>query len=78
MAGGEEASVIGYPHGLLFKPSIFRDVTSMMRIAPEELFGPVLSVIRFDDEDDAVPIAHDTRFSLAAARHMHQCRRARR
>jgi acyl-CoA reductase-like NAD-dependent aldehyde dehydrogenase len=42
-----------------------------MRTAQEEVVGPVLSVKRFDDEDDAVPIADDTRFGLAAARQMH-------
>jgi acyl-CoA reductase-like NAD-dependent aldehyde dehydrogenase len=70
-AGGDEASVSSYRHRLLFKPTIFADVTSKMRTAQEEVVGAVLSVKRFDDEDDAVPIADDTRFGLAAARQMH-------
>jgi (Z)-2-((N-methylformamido)methylene)-5-hydroxybutyrolactone dehydrogenase len=47
-------------------PTIFVDVSNSMRIAQEEIFGPVLSVIGFDDEDDAVRIANDCRFGLAA------------
>ena len=66
VAGGEPASVPGWPNGLFFKPTIFVDVRNHMRIAQEEVFGPVLSVLRFDDEDDAVRIANDTQFGLAA------------
>lgn len=47
-------------------PTIFADVTNDMRIAQEEVFGPVLSVIRFRDEDHAVAIANDTPYGLAA------------
>jgi (Z)-2-((N-methylformamido)methylene)-5-hydroxybutyrolactone dehydrogenase len=49
------------------EPTIFVDVRNDMRIAQEEVFGPVLVVIPFDDEDDAVRIANDIRFGLAAA-----------
>ena len=64
--GGKRASVEGYPNGLFYEPTIFSDVTNDMRIAQEEVFGPVLSVIPFDDEDDAVRIANDVNFGLAA------------
>ncbi|WP_233270611.1 aldehyde dehydrogenase [Chachezhania sediminis] len=64
--GGCRASVEGYPNGLFYEPTIFTDVTNDMRIAQEEVFGPVLSIIPFDDEDDAVRIANDTIFGLAA------------
>lgn len=47
-------------------PTIFVDVTNDMRIAQEEVFGPVLVVIAFDTEDEAIAIANDTRFGLAA------------
>jgi (Z)-2-((N-methylformamido)methylene)-5-hydroxybutyrolactone dehydrogenase len=52
--------------GWFVKPTIFADVTNDMRIAREEVFGPVLSVIRFQDEADALRIANDSDFGLAA------------
>ncbi len=64
--GGRRAEVPGYPNGLFYEPTIFADVTNDMRIAQEEVFGPVLSVIPFEDEDDAVRIANDIDFGLAA------------
>lgn len=48
-------------------PAIFTGVTNDMRIAQEEVFGPILSVIRFTDDEEALRIANDTRFGLAAA-----------
>ena len=66
----------GYPKGLFFKPTIFVDVKNGMRIAQEEVFGPVLSVIRFKDEDEAVRIANDTQFGLAAGIWTQSMRRA--
>ena len=66
VAGGHTASVPGWPNGLFFEPTIFVDVDNRMRIAQEEVFGPVLAVIRFDTEDDAVRIANDVQFGLAA------------
>ena len=50
---------------LFFPPTILADVSSQMRIAQEEVFGPVLCVIPFRDEDHAVQIANDTVFGLA-------------
>ena len=52
--------------GWFVEPTIFTGVTPEMRIAKEEVFGPVLSVIPFDDEDEAVHIANDTIYGLAA------------
>lgn len=66
VTGGETAEVAGYPNGLFYKPTIFADVSNGMRIAQEEVFGPVLSVIRFHDEEEAIAIANDTQFGLAA------------
>jgi aldehyde dehydrogenase (NAD+) len=57
----------GLDRGYFFEPTLFADVTSSMSIAQEEIFGPVGVVIPFDDEDDAVRIANDTRFGLAAS-----------
>ncbi len=47
-------------------PTIFTGVRNDMRIAQEEIFGPVLAVIRFEDEDEAIEIANDVDFGLAA------------
>lgn len=52
--------------GLYVRPTIFTGVSNDMRIAREEVFGPVAAIIPFRDEDDAVRIANDTRFGLAA------------
>lgn len=52
-------------HGYYVRPTVFGDVTSQMRIAREEIFGPVLSIISYDSEDEAVEIANDTPFGLA-------------
>jgi (Z)-2-((N-methylformamido)methylene)-5-hydroxybutyrolactone dehydrogenase len=52
--------------GWFVEPTIFTGVNPEMRIAKEEVFGPVLSVIPFDDEDEAVRIANDTIYGLAA------------
>jgi acyl-CoA reductase-like NAD-dependent aldehyde dehydrogenase len=54
------------PQGFYVRPTIFSDVTPAMRIAQEEIFGPVLVVMPYDDEDDAVRIANDTIYGLAA------------
>lgn len=62
--GGEP--VRDLPGGQFVQPTIFVDVTNDMRIAQEEVFGPVLSVIGFDDETDAVRIANDVIYGLAA------------
>ncbi|ROZ83002.1 aldehyde dehydrogenase [Pseudomonas neustonica] len=53
--------------GLFVEPTIFADVKNSMRIAREEIFGPVLSVISFNDFDEAMSIANDTIYGLAAA-----------
>ena len=52
--------------GNFVAPTLFTDVTNDMPIAREEIFGPVLSVIPFSDEDEAVRIANDTQYGLAA------------
>ncbi|MFC7517844.1 aldehyde dehydrogenase [Herbaspirillum sp. GCM10030257] len=52
--------------GWFIEPTIFGEVDNQMRIAQEEVFGPLLSIIRFKDEDDAVRIANDSRFGLGS------------
>lgn len=59
----------GLDTGFYVRPTIFADVSNDMRIAREEIFGPVLVIIPFDDEDDAVCIANDTPYGLAAYVH---------
>jgi aldehyde dehydrogenase (NAD+) len=60
--GGGQAAGDGW----YVPPTVFTGVTSDMRIAREEVFGPVLSVLRFDGEDDAVQLANDSDYGLAA------------
>ncbi|WP_121256892.1 aldehyde dehydrogenase [Nocardioides ferulae] len=55
----------GLDRGWYVRPTVFADVDNRMRIAREEIFGPVLSVIPFDDVDDAVRIANDSDYGLA-------------
>src|SRR5947208_759666 len=66
VAGGGRAD-IGTGKGYFVKPTIFDDVDPNMRIAREEIFGPVLATIRFDGADDAVAKGNATVFGLAAA-----------
>lgn len=56
----------GYETGYFVQPTIFADVTNTMRIAKEEVFGPVLALIPFDTEEEAIAIANDTPYGLAA------------
>ncbi|CAN7493638.1 aldehyde dehydrogenase [Variovorax sp. LjRoot290] len=65
--GGEKGSAPECGKGWFVQPTIFTGVRNDMRIAQEEVFGPVLSIIRFKDEADALRIANDVRFGLAAA-----------
>ena len=56
----------GFEAGWFVKPTIFADVQNDMRIAREEIFGPVLAITPFDSEDEAIAIANDTPYGLAA------------
>ena len=56
----------GVTDGWFVKPTVFIDVSNAMRIAQEEIFGPVLVIIPFDTEDEAIEIANDTPYGLAA------------
>lgn len=55
------------PSGWFIEPTIFRDVKVDMGIAREEIFGPVVAVASFRDEEEALEMAHDTCYGLAAA-----------
>jgi aldehyde dehydrogenase (NAD+) len=65
--GGERVTVAGHEGGYYFAPTIFTGVDPGARIAQEEIFGPVLTVIPFDDDDQAVAIANDSAYGLAGA-----------
>jgi acyl-CoA reductase-like NAD-dependent aldehyde dehydrogenase len=64
-AGGER--VMSETGGFYVSPTVFDDVTNDMTIASEEIFGPVLSIIVFDTEEEAIRIANETEYGLAAA-----------
>jgi len=66
VTGGKRSRRPGCERGLFVEPTIFTDVRNDMRIAQEEVFGPVLAVIKFDTDDEAVRLANDTRYGLAA------------
>ena len=66
VCGGGAAIVDNLPDGYFVQPTVFADVKDEMRIAQEEIFGPVLSVLDFEDEDDVIARANDTDFGLAA------------
>jgi len=66
VSGGRSLSGPNYGCGQFIEPTVFVDVRNDMRIAQEEVFGPVLAVLRFKDEEDAIRIANDIRFGLAA------------
>jgi acyl-CoA reductase-like NAD-dependent aldehyde dehydrogenase len=55
----------GLGAGYYVKPTIFADVDNSMTIAQEEIFGPVLSIIGYEDDDDAIRIAHDSEYGLS-------------
>ena len=64
LTGGVEAPD-GLESGYFVRPTVFSDVTRDMTIAREEIFGPVLSIIPYDTEDEAIDIANDTDYGLA-------------
>ena len=68
VAGGHDRPE-GFEQGFYAKPTIFSDVTSDMTIAREEIFGPVLVIMAYEDVEDAIRIANDTPYGLAAYIH---------
>jgi len=66
VAGGGRADGPGLEKGFFVQPTIFADVRNDMTVAAEEIFGPVLSIIPFDTEEEAVQIANDTPYGLAS------------
>jgi acyl-CoA reductase-like NAD-dependent aldehyde dehydrogenase len=67
VVGGGAAAVPELPDGFFVQPTIFDETSNDMRINREEIFGPAVAVLRVDDVDEAVAVANDTEFGLAAA-----------
>ena len=68
----------GFEKGYYVRPTIFANVVSSMKIAQEEIFGPVCTIIPYDDEEDAIRIANDTVYGLGGAVWSRDLDRARR
>lgn len=66
VAGGKRLQDDDLARGFFMQPTVFADVDNSMRIAREEIFGPVASLIPFDTEEEAIAIANDTKFGLTA------------
>jgi betaine-aldehyde dehydrogenase len=66
VTGGGRVAVPGMEAGFFVEPTVFADVADGMAIAREEIFGPVMAVLDFGDEDEVVARANDTPYGLAA------------
>jgi acyl-CoA reductase-like NAD-dependent aldehyde dehydrogenase len=67
LTGGEFYNDPGCEEGWFYKPTVFGEVTPKMRIAQEEIFGPVLSVLRVSDLDEAIAVLNDSDYGLSSA-----------
>ncbi len=66
VCGGQPAEVAGCEGGFYIQPTVLADVTNDMKVAREEIFGPVLSVIKYSSEEEAIELANDTIYGLSA------------
>lgn len=78
LCGGKRAAAPELANGFFVEPTVFADVTDDMRIAREEIFGPVVSVLRWSDEDDVVSRANALDYGLTASIWTHDLERAHR
>jgi betaine-aldehyde dehydrogenase len=77
VTGGPEQPE-GLPKGYYVKPTVFADVNNRMTIAQEEIFGPVLVIIPYDSEEEAIKLANDTIYGLAGGVWSQDLERAKR
>ncbi|MDX1407438.1 MAG: aldehyde dehydrogenase family protein, partial [Saprospiraceae bacterium] len=74
--GGARATGNGLDEGYFFQPTLFTDVTGNMRVAREEIFGPVLSVIKVKSFEEAIKVANDIKYGLSSAVYTNDVARA--
>ena len=67
VCGGGRGEVAGFPNGYWVQPTVFADVTMQNRVAREEVFGPVLSILKWSDTDTVIDMANDLDLGLTAA-----------
>ncbi|KUP07889.1 betaine-aldehyde dehydrogenase [Bacillus coahuilensis p1.1.43] len=67
LAGGKKATVAGFEGGYWYEPTIITDVHHEMKVVQEEIFGPVVVVMKFKDEKEAIGLANDTEYGLGSA-----------
>jgi aldehyde dehydrogenase (NAD+) len=76
MAGGNRLTEGPYAYGWFHEPTVFADCDPRMRIAQEEIFGPVVAVIPIDDFDQAIEVANGVRYGLSASTYTQNVNRA--
>ena len=67
LAGGKPAVVEGFENGYWYEPTVIANVNHDMKVVKEEIFGPVVVIMKFKDEKEAIKLANDTEFGLGSA-----------
>jgi aldehyde dehydrogenase (NAD+) len=67
LAGGKAAVVAGFENGYWYEPTVIANVNHEMKVVKEEIFGPVVVIMKFKDEKEAIKLANDTEFGLGSA-----------
>jgi aldehyde dehydrogenase (NAD+) len=67
VTGGKEAKVEGFENGYWYEPTIITDVNHNMKVVKEEIFGPVVVVMKFSDEKEVIKLANDSEYGLGSA-----------